>query len=258
MSSTSEDAVVADVSGSPMSTERGKPLSFARIASLNLEKQQQAASSKANSKQNSSSLPTLQAAIDHRSLMAATPPSQHTEMLGPIVSLPPSSNPRYFFDIVMEGRRMGRVIIEVDSAMAPKMAMNFHSLATGERGFGYRGCQFFQVWKNESVICGDWEHNSGRGGRAALDDGPLFTPDETKLPCIRGAVGMRRMSKKHSTLNEVASQFRIILTNMTNQFTGIFGHIVSNIEVIDRVANFGGEGGRPEKMAIVANCGIYK
>jgi hypothetical protein len=45
---------------------------------------------------------------------------------------------------------------------------------------------------------------------------------------------------------------------MTNQFTGIFGHIVSNIEVIDRVANFGGEGGRPEKMAIVANCGIYK
>jgi hypothetical protein len=63
---------------------------------------------------------------------------------------------------------------------------------------------YFQVWKNESVICGDWEHNSGRGGRAAFEDSPLFTPDETKLPCIRGAVGMRRMSKKHSTLNEVS------------------------------------------------------
>ena len=37
MSSTSED--VADVS-SPVTSERGKPLSFARIASLNLEKQQ--------------------------------------------------------------------------------------------------------------------------------------------------------------------------------------------------------------------------
>ena len=43
----------------------------------------------------------------------------------------------------------------------------------------------------------------GRGGRAALDEGTLFTPDETKLPCIRGAVGMRRMSKKHSSLNQV-------------------------------------------------------
>ena len=59
------------------------------------------------------------------------------------------------------------------------------------------------MWKNESVICGDWEHNNGRGGRAALDDNSLFTPDDTKLPCIRGAVGMRRMSKKHSSLNEV-------------------------------------------------------
>ena len=59
-------------------------------------------------------------------------------------------------------------------------------------------------------------------------------------------------------LFQVASQFRIILANMSNQFTGIFGHIVSSIEVIDRVANFGGEGGRPEKTAFVANCGIYK
>jgi hypothetical protein len=56
-----------------------------------------------------------------------------------------SSNPRYFFDIVMEGRRMGRVIIEVEASLAPKMAINFHTLVTGERGFGYRGCQFFQV-----------------------------------------------------------------------------------------------------------------
>jgi hypothetical protein len=49
-----------------------------------------------------------------------------------------------------------------------------------------------------------------------------------------------------------------MLTDMANHFTGIFGHVVSNLEAIDRVANFGGEGGRPEKMAIVANCGIYK
>ena len=121
----------------------------------------------------------------------------------PLIPLPPSSNPRYFFDIAMEGKRLGRVIIEVQPAVAPKMSQNFGMLVTGERGFGYKGCQFFQAWKNESVICGDWEHNSGRGGRAAVDGGPLFTPDETRLPCIRGAVGMRRMSKKHSSLNQV-------------------------------------------------------
>ena len=103
----------------------------------------------------------------------------------------------------MEGKRLGRVIIEAQPSIAPKMAHNFSMLVTGERGFGYKGCQFFQAWRNESIICGDWEHNSGRGGRAALEGGPLFTPDDTRLPCIRGAVGMRRMSKKHSSLNQV-------------------------------------------------------
>jgi len=175
-----------------------------------------------------------------------------------IPTLPSTNNPRFYFDISMEGKRLGRVIIEVQSAVAPKMAMNFSMLVTGEKGFGYKGCQFFQAWRNESVICGDWEHNSGRGGRAALEPGPLFTPDDTRLPCIRGAVGMRRMSKKHSSLNQVASQFRIILANMNTQFTGIFGHIVSGIEALDKVADMGGEGGRPEKSAVVTQCGIYK
>jgi hypothetical protein len=95
-------------------------------------------------KASSNSLPTLQAAID-RSLMAATPPSHFADLAASIPSLPASANPRYYFDIVMDGRRMGRVIIEVEAGFAPKMAANFHALVTGERGFGYRGCQFFQV-----------------------------------------------------------------------------------------------------------------
>ena len=56
----------------------------------------------------------------------------------------------------------------------------------------------------------------------------------------------------------MASQFRVILANMNTQFTGIFGHIIYGIEALDKVANIGGEGGRPEKVAIVANCGVYK
>ena len=129
---------------------------------------------------------------------------QHQQQASPmILSLPPTSNPRYYFDISMEGKRLGRVIIEVQPSIAPKMSQNFSQLVTAEKGFGYKGCHFFQAWRNESVICGDWEHNSGRGGRAAIEGGPLFTPDDTRLPCIRGAVGMRRMSKKHSSLNQV-------------------------------------------------------
>ena len=48
----------------------------------------------------------------------------------------------------------------------------------------------------------------------------------------------------------MASQFRVILANMNTQFTGIFGHIVSGIEALDKVADIGGEGGRPEKIGM--------
>ena len=47
--------------------------------------------------------------------------------------------------MAMDGKRLGRAIIEVQASLAPKMAQNFHLLVTSEKGFGYRGCQFFQV-----------------------------------------------------------------------------------------------------------------
>ena len=288
LSSTSEEVGATSSVTAPMTGEigdNGKPLSFARIASLNLEKQalqaRQAAAAAAaaaaasggkaggaaSSTTNANatmandamimSTAAAAASMNNSNLQAAAaaaaasmanmsmaeaaavaaaqqgmaPPysnhpmamamaaqqaaqqqqQQQQQQTMPMIQLPPSNNPRFFFDIAMDGKRLGRAIIEVQATLAPKMAQNFHMLVTSEKGFGYRGCQFFQAWRNESVICGDWEHNSGRGGRAAIEDGPLFTPDETKLPCIRGAVGMRRMSKKHSSLNQV--QFIIFCRN---------------------------------------------
>ena len=52
----------------------------------------------------------------------------------------------------MEGKRLGRVVIEVQPTVAPKMAQNFGMLVTGEKGFGYKGCQFFQVRTRISSI----------------------------------------------------------------------------------------------------------
>ncbi|XP_071745394.1 uncharacterized protein [Lepeophtheirus salmonis] len=304
--SSTDDSRGVNVAGAAQHGD-SKPLSFARIASLNIDKQPVCRpgvlgnmggtigtpvgtppiSSNNGSLQQQTLLSNLRGPssathpghghFDHHhrqaaavaavaaahqaaAVAAAVQQHQHQSLMlpSPHTSLPASMNPRFYLDIVMEGKKLGRVIIEVEPIVAPKMSQNFQMLITGDKGFGYRGCQFFQAWKNESVICGDWEHNSGRGGRAAFDGGTLFTPDDTKLACVRGAVGMRRMSKKHSTLNQVASQFRIILANMHTQFSGIFGHVVSGIEALDKVANVGGEGGRPEKIASVQNCGIYK
>lgn len=161
--------------------------------------------------------------------------------------------PRYFFNIDINGIPKGKIVIETRPDVAPKMCRNFDRLTTADRKASYKGCNFFQCWKNESVITGDYEFNTGRGGRSIYEDG-YFQPDETRLPAVRGAVGMRRQQKKHEHFGLVGSQFRIILQDMQG-FTGIFGQVVEGIELVEIISNFGDHTGKPMKTISVSKCG---
>jgi len=170
-------------------------------------------------------------------------------------SLIHSSFPRFFLDLEVDGVVEGRVVLETRPDVAPKMAKNFASLCMGEKGFGYKGCQVFQCWGGESCIAGDFECNSGRGGRSIYAEEPFFMPDDSKLPCIRAAIGMRRTQKKHHSQGLVGSQFRILLRDMPF-FTGVFGHIIHGLELVERVSFLGDHQGFPRKLITVANCGL--
>ncbi|XP_015190108.1 PREDICTED: uncharacterized protein LOC107073850 isoform X2 [Polistes dominula] len=166
---------------------------------------------------------------------------------------PSNPYPLYFFNIEVNGTPHGRIVIEVRPDVAPKMAKNFSMLATGEAGLGYKGCTIFQCWEGESVITGDFELNNGRGGRSIFEDG-YFMPDDTKFPAIRGTVGMRRTQKRHDNFGMVGSQFRIILHEMRG-FTGIFGHVVEGLELVEKISTFGDTAGKPTKNILITNCG---
>ncbi|XP_053976813.1 uncharacterized protein LOC128875338 isoform X1 [Hylaeus volcanicus] len=166
---------------------------------------------------------------------------------------PSNPYPLYYFNIEVNGSPHGRIVIEVRPDAAPKMAKNFSVLATGEVGVGYKGCTIFQCWDGESVITGDFELNNGRGGRSIFDDG-YFMPDDTKFPAVRGAVGMRRTQKRHDNLGMVGSQFRIILQEMRG-FTGIFGHVVEGLELVEKISTFGDQTGKPTKNILITKCG---
>lgn len=195
------------------------------------------------------------------------PPSYvHQEPIGTIVAVqspqqpvvalnvrPPSPYPLYFFNIEVNGTPHGRIVIETRPDVAPKMAKNFAVLTTGEMGFSYKGCAIFQCWEGESIITGDFELNNGRGGRSIYEEG-YFMPDDTKFPAVRGAVGMRRTQKKHDNLGMVGSQFRVILQEMRG-FTAIFGHVVEGLDLIEKIATFGDQTGKPTKTVVITNCG---
>ncbi|XP_034181348.1 uncharacterized protein LOC117604893 isoform X1 [Osmia lignaria lignaria] len=166
---------------------------------------------------------------------------------------PTNPYPLYYFNIEVNGSPHGRIVIEVRPDAAPKMAKNFSVLATGEVGVGYKGCTIFQCWEGESVITGDFELNNGRGGRSIFEDG-YFMPDDTKFPAVRGAVGMRRTQKRHDNLGMVGSQFRIILQEMRG-FTGIFGHVVEGLELVEKISTFGDQTGKPTKNILITKCG---
>ncbi|KAL3274284.1 hypothetical protein HHI36_015689 [Cryptolaemus montrouzieri] len=171
----------------------------------------------------------------------------------PQIRNPVNMCPLYYFNVDVNGQPLGRIVIEVRADVAPKMAKNFGVLTTGEAGMGYKGCQIFQCWEGESVITGDFELNNGRGGRSIFEDS-YFLPDDTKLLAVRGTVGMRRTQKRHDNLGMVGSQFRIILQEMRG-FTGIFGHVVEGLELVEKISTYGDTAGKPTKNILIAKCG---
>ncbi|XP_055850164.1 uncharacterized protein LOC129914795 [Episyrphus balteatus] len=164
--------------------------------------------------------------------------------------------PIYYFNIDMNGQTIGRILIEVRNDVAPKMANNFGALATHELGFGYKGCQIFQCWENESIITGDFELNNGRGGRSVFEEN-FFMPDDTKILAIRGSVGMRRSQKRHDNMGLVGSQFRVILREMRG-FTGIFAFVVDGLELVEKISQTGDSAGKPQSNVVIQNCGKYQ
>lgn len=167
---------------------------------------------------------------------------------------PANPYPLYYFNIEVNGSPHGRIVIEVRPDAAPKMTKNFNVLSTGEAGVGYKGCTIFQCWEGESVITGDFELNNGRGGRSVICEDGYFMPDDTKFPAVRGAVGMRRTQKRHDNFGMVGSQFRIILQEMRG-FTGIFGHVVEGLELVEKISTFGDQTGKPTKNILITKCG---
>lgn len=168
-------------------------------------------------------------------------------------SMTRNTSPLFFFNIEMGGVNVGRMVIETRPDYAPKMVENFESLSTCERGYGYKGCLIFQCWKGESLITGDFEFNNGRGGYSIFEE-PYFMPDDTKLPAVRGAVGMRRTQKRHDSKGLVGSQFRIILQDMPG-FTAIFGRVVEGLELMDQLSQCGDDAGTPTKVITISHCG---
>ncbi|XP_067009152.2 uncharacterized protein [Anabrus simplex] len=145
-----------------------------------------------------------------------------------------------FFDLTVNDRRLGRVIIQLRPDVAPKMCSNFVALCVGHKGYGYKGSKIFKVQNNDHIIGGDFEKNDGSGGHSIYKKERFFLADKCGLKDELGAIRMRGMGMDESTgLGLIGSQFHIwVRKRFFRPYprTLVIGKVVEGLELCQEIS----------------------
>lgn len=171
---------------------------------------------------------------------------------------------RCFFDIAVDGKMFGRIVIHLRPDVAPKMCANFVALCTGEVGYGYKGSKIFKAVANSHIIGGDFEKNDGSGGHSIYNNKGLFVADNSGLKDEKGSVRMKGMGTDEKTGGGiVGSQFHIWVGERDFRpfyRTLVIGNVIEGLGLCKTISNlrrYKNENGTfiitPD--VIIQNCG---
>ena len=161
-------------------------------------------------------------------------------------------NPKVYFDIITDGEKLGRIVMELRKDLVPKTVENFRALCTGEKGFGYKGSVFHRVIPGFALQGGDFTRGDGTGGKSIY--GEDFKRENFKLR--HSGPGDLSMSN-HGKKNKNGSTFNICLKEsyMLNDRNVVFGKVVDGMDVLKKIEEEGSEMGHTDEPVIIEDSG---